>query len=46
MKYLKTYEEKRAMTFKEWIEFYSIDINTVYLDCGDSGLIDLEVHRT
>lgn len=34
MKYLKTYEEKQGVTFKEWLKKYTQDINTDFIDCS------------
>jgi Leucine-rich repeat (LRR) protein len=42
MKYLKTYENKNGITFKEWLEKNPIDLNTNSIHCNNSGLISLD----
>jgi Leucine-rich repeat (LRR) protein len=41
MKYLKTYEQKDGLTFKEYMKLENININDNYLYCNDSYIIDL-----
>lgn len=40
MKYLKTYEEKQGVTFKEWLKEDPQDINTTEINCSFQNLID------
>ena len=42
MKYLKTYEEKKRVTFKEWLKDHPQDINTTEIQCDNENLIDLD----
>ena len=42
MKYLKTYEERGGITFKEWLKKNPQDINTTTINCSDDNLIDLD----
>jgi Leucine-rich repeat (LRR) protein len=41
MKHLKTYENKNGITFKEWLKHKNININTLFIDCCQENLIDL-----
>jgi Leucine-rich repeat (LRR) protein len=42
MKYIKTYEQSKGITFQEWLKKYPKDLNTTIIDCGYSNLIDLD----
>jgi Leucine-rich repeat (LRR) protein len=42
MKYLKTYENINGVTFKEWLEDNTININIDYIDCRSLNLIDID----
>jgi Leucine-rich repeat (LRR) protein len=42
MKYLKTYERKDGITFKEWLKIHETRLSTTYIDCSLSKLIDLD----
>ena len=42
MKYIKTYEQSKGITFKEWLKNNPKDLNTVYINCSYSNLIDLD----
>lgn len=39
MKYLKTYEEKGGIVFKEWLKMNPHDINTTEIWCRKANLI-------
>lgn len=42
MKYLKTYKEKKGMTFQEWLKNKPQDINTTKIWCDGQNLTDLD----
>ena len=42
MKYLKSYEEKKGLTFKEWLKTHPQYINTTEILCYSANLIDLD----
>ena len=41
MKYLKTYEEVKGITFQQWLKDNPQDINITQIHCSNSNLIDL-----
>ena len=41
MKYLKTYESLKGITFKQWLKMCPHKINTTEIDCSNANLIDL-----
>jgi Leucine-rich repeat (LRR) protein len=42
MKYLKTYENKDGITFKEWLIESCVTTNATMIFCDDCNLIDLD----
>jgi Leucine-rich repeat (LRR) protein len=42
MKYIKTYEQSKGITFQEWLKTHPQDLNTTIIDCHNSNLIDLD----
>ena len=42
MKYIKTYEQSKGITFKQWLKNNPQDLNTTEIDCLNSNLIDLD----
>ena len=42
MKYLKTYEENKGITFKDWLKNNPHDVNTTVILCFDANLTDLD----
>ena len=43
MKYIKTYEQSKGITFQEWLRrTHSQDLNITIIDCNNSNLIDLD----
>ena len=42
MRYIKTYEQSKGITFKQWLEKHPQDLNTTEINCNDSNLIDLD----
>jgi Leucine-rich repeat (LRR) protein len=42
MKYIKTYEQSKGITFQEWLKYHPKNLKVTEIDCSYSNLIDLD----